>query len=267
MRAPKHLLTAGIVLCFPLVSLAGSETGLSMSDTSRTNLEQEFSRLTAGLNRQDKNTPSKKWKTLANLLDRCGDATRQAEIDRITTQPIAVPATKFDDLLTQVLLDRSLRTGDSALLTRLLTLRCPNYVGGYPVEFWLARSEGTHAVLLLATAFSDARTNASPRVLVGALTRAFPGLRREFHVDRDFVAACERWARANPANCALNFGYPYLPSGPVIRPEGDPVFQVGLFVPQDREATRLRGPGVQGTADTNAAEGAAKSVGEPERRR
>jgi len=195
--------------------------------------EREFAARTSRFDPQDKNTPGRRWGVLNALLDHAGKDRREAELHRLTNLAAAHPGNEFDSLLTQVFLDRLLKEGDSPRLVRLMAFRCPDYVGLIPIEFWLARVRGPQAIGLLAEAFTNATTSSSATVLAGSLSRAFPSLRAEFPVDRDFVRACARWAASSSTNLVLNLNYPYLPGGP-LRPEDDPALGAGLFVDKNR---------------------------------
>ena len=201
------------------------------TDSASMNIKQEYLRQTASLSRQTKEYPESCVKALRQLLEKADAATRQAEYERLTKSQQA--DTAFDSVLAQSFVEYFLKQSDTNSLQNLLATKCPDYVGGIPLEFVLAASSAK-MLLPLPRAFQTA-SDESRGTILACLARAFPTLKQPGVSDADFARECERWVSQNSENFTLNRSYPYLPA----LPPPDPRLPVdaskaGLFIAKEK---------------------------------
>lgn len=189
-----------------------------------TNISQEFNRRAAEIDPKLKDGPRQRLDLVEQLLEKSDETFRGRELSRLGSQP---SHTQFDDLLVQAFVERLLISGDIKSLESLLKVNCPEYIAAIPLEFVLARSKQSDAILLLPHAYSIDATNVASQAILRCLTRAFPTLKKTEHSDASFVAACEIWWIANHSVYSINSRYPHLPSS--LRQDHERE-QLGLFV-------------------------------------
>jgi len=192
------------------------------------NIKQEYLSQSAGLNPQTKEYPQQRVKILLQLLDQGGEAKRQTEFERLVGKSEQTDKA-FDTILAQAFVEYFLKRQDTASLQKLLAARCPDYVGGIPLEFVLAASS-PKMLLPLPKAFQAASSDSRSTILA-CLARAFPALRQPGVSDADFARECERWISQSSESFTLNRSYPYLPALPPPDPNRPlDASKTGLFV-------------------------------------
>jgi hypothetical protein len=199
---------------------------------SAMNMKQEYLRQTANLNPQTKEHQQQRVKILVQLLDECGEAKRQTEFERLVGKSEQTDKA-FDTIFAQAFVEYFLKRKDTASLQKLLAGRCPDYVGGIPLEFVLAASSAK-MLLPLPRAFQTA-SDESRGTILACLARAFPTLKQPGVSDTDFARECERWVSQNSENSTMNRSYPYLPALPPPDPRlPADASKVGLFIAKEK---------------------------------
>lgn len=213
-------------------SVTPTNSASSSSGESAMNIKQEYLSQAAGLNPQTKEYPQQRVEILLQLLDQCGEPKRQTEFERLVGKSEQTDKA-FDAILAQAFIGYFLKRQDTASLQKLLSGKCPDYVGGTPLEFVLAASS-PKMLLPLPRAFQTA-SGESRTTILACLARAFPTLRQPGVSDADFARECERWISQSSKSFTLNRCYPYL----LALPPPDPnrpldVSKTGLFVPKGK---------------------------------
>src|SRR5260221_5831010 len=128
-------------------------------------LEQEFAARNQNLNPNEKGNRGVQLGILVELLVGAKENLRKAELQRVLLAVNDRSTNEFDKLLIQAFIPFLLRNGDTNDLTKLLSTRCPDYIGDFPIEFHLLATNPPIGFVCLIKAFSDTR-NASNRVVI-----------------------------------------------------------------------------------------------------
>jgi hypothetical protein len=199
------------------------------SATTQKNLsvEQEFRRRSAELCLNEKDTPRKKLNLLEGILSSVDPGIRSAELSRLCGGPASKD---YHNLLAQVFVETLLKSGDQQTLRVLLRQNCPDYVASMPLEWVLATSTNSEAILLLPRAYLDGASKTAGPVLIRCLSRAFPALRKSDQSEKIFAESCKIWLRENQHRCVLNFNYSHLPGLPATFGKKTQPEELGLLV-------------------------------------
>jgi hypothetical protein len=145
---------------------------------------------------------------LEQLLNESSPEVVDAELKRLlesskTYEQMSEYEMTFIELFAGNYIDQN-RTED---LVKLLSAKCPRYVGYAPLEMALTQHGKKDGLLLLFESYAKSQDKASKNTLVRVLSYVFKQVRREYADDDQFVNASKRWYLENNDRLVINSKY------------------------------------------------------------
>jgi hypothetical protein len=227
---------AGIAACSEKGPASIPVPQMSSASNQGRELRRSWENGAKALNRLSKSYPYDKLNLLLLLLKQASAsqiANEQARIMALPTDYFAM--SEYDQTCLQALVISMLNGGQTKDLVTLLSRKCPPYVLSSSIEYYLASSSHSDAILILFESYSQSKGHDARRYLLKALEQAFPDLRTRSEDDEAFVKASKQWYLQNKDTLKVNSNYPHV-SG---LPPPDPRIQLSadaadLFIQKDR---------------------------------
>ncbi|MFL6335732.1 MAG: hypothetical protein ACJ754_20675 [Pyrinomonadaceae bacterium] len=102
---------------------------------------------------------------------------------------------------------RGVKRRDGGMLTRLLSIKCPRYIGLYTVELYLALSDLPDPLLILFEGYRKAANEEARQTLKDAVSQVSDLPRADFGDDSAYVSAVEAWYLKNKDGLDVNSTY------------------------------------------------------------
>ncbi len=176
-------------------------------------MKQTWAEEVSRLNKNSTNYAAEKIGILSKLLDEASDAQAAREMEHLLADPTTVQKLpEYEHTLLEALVVRGVKQRDREMLTRLLSVKCPRYVGLDAVELYLALSDLTDPLLILFESYRKAVNEEARQTLKDAVSEVSDLPRADFSDDRAYVSPMEDWYVKNKDGLKVNPYYaPHSP--------------------------------------------------------
>jgi hypothetical protein len=159
------------------------------------------------LNKKSTDYPAERLNLLIALLDHSPEEQVRWEREQLLANPTAEPdLSEYEHTLLESFVVRGVKQRDRELLRRMLSVKCPRFVGATPIELFLtvSHSDLPDPLLVLFESYKQA-ANADARATLYEALSHLCGISREgFSSDQDYVSAVEAWYLKNKDRVKYN---------------------------------------------------------------
>jgi hypothetical protein len=160
------------------------------------------------LDKMSKDYPAERLKLLSTLLDKLPEEQVQIEMERLLANPNAASEmSEYEQTLLQAFTVRGIEQRNREMLTRLLSIKCPRFVGARAVEFYLALSDLPDPLLILFESYKKAANEDARATLYETLSHLCGIARATYSNDRGYITAVEEWYLKNKDRIEVNTRY------------------------------------------------------------
>ena len=159
------------------------------------------------LNKTSKDYPAERLDLLSTLLDQSAEGQVRWEMEQLLANPTAEPdLSDYEHTLLETFVVRGVKQRDRELLRRVLSVKCPRFVGATPIELFLAvsHSDLPDPLLILFESYKKAANADARATLYDAISHLRELSREDFSSDQDYVSAVEAWYLENKDRVKYN---------------------------------------------------------------
>lgn len=167
------------------------------------------------LNPRTKDYPKNKVDLLRRILRNASPNEIETEFERVRTSHVDYARmSDYDQTLLQAFVADAAERKDGSQLVRLLSSKCPRYIGAVPIELYLAIISADN-VLILFDSYNQSTAGDTQDSILAILGSVFREVRNENKDEKSFINASKDWYLQNLSKVRVNPYYHLQASGPI----------------------------------------------------